>query len=216
VVPTSIKVKHHIDNQFSLDMGVDTSHMRIWYEHLSTTRDTLNHFRCNKYSNILTGKTPSRTIGTDSRANHTAQSDDQYTGSLLIQKSTSGWPDIPFLREASCCPNRDKRGCRTVPYYNSAVLFITDTYFKLCHTNNKQQLELRCLELKSPFYFNKSLHVLLSALFWFVKLNLRNNRVFCVSAVREHLQLYINKSFNSNISKLSNKEVWTMTISAEH
>jgi hypothetical protein len=29
VVPTSIKVKHHIDNQFSLDMGVDTSHMRI-------------------------------------------------------------------------------------------------------------------------------------------------------------------------------------------
>jgi hypothetical protein len=53
----------------------------------------------------------------------------------------------------------------------------------------KQQLELRCLEWKSPPYFNKPLHVLLSALLWFENLNLSSNRVFYVSAVRERLQL---------------------------
>jgi hypothetical protein len=53
----------------------------------------------------------------------------------------------------------------------------------------KQQLQLRCPELRSPSYFNKPLHVLLLALLRFVNLNLSSNRAFCVSAVRERLQL---------------------------
>jgi hypothetical protein len=53
----------------------------------------------------------------------------------------------------------------------------------------KQQLELSCLEWKSPSYFIKPLHVLLPALLSFVNLNLSSNTAFCVSAVRERLQL---------------------------
>jgi hypothetical protein len=55
----------------------------------------------------------------------------------------------------------------------------------------KQQLELRCLEWKSPSYFNKPLHVFLSALLCFVNLNLSSNRAFCMSGLRECLQKYI-------------------------
>jgi hypothetical protein len=58
-----------------------------------------------------------------------------------------------------------------------------------------QQLKLRCPEWKSPSYFNKPLHVLLSALLWFVS----SNRALCVSAVRERLQL--------DVSELSKKYV---------
>jgi hypothetical protein len=42
------------------------------------------------------------------------------------------------------------------------LFFITGNGFFIMA--RKQQLELRCLEWKSPSYFNKPLHVLLSAL----------------------------------------------------
>jgi hypothetical protein len=85
----------------------------------------------------------------------------------------------------------------------STLLFFYNWY-RFFITAHKQQFELRCLEWKSPSYFNKPSYVLLSALFWSVKLNLNNNRAFYVSAVTEHLQLDVIKLLHLNVSELSN------------
>jgi hypothetical protein len=68
----------------------------------------------------------------------------------------------------------------------------------------KKQLELSCLDsrFKVTFLVNKLLHVLLLTLFCFVKLNLSSNRTFCVSTVRECLQLDIIKLFSLNVLEL--------------
>jgi hypothetical protein len=103
-----------------------------------------------------------------------------------------GWPDVLFLTGLSRfwgrCPvsRQGKTGRQIAPFSNSAVFYNSHRFFIMAC---KQQLELRCLEWKSPSYFNKPLHVLLSALLWFLNLNLSSNRAFCVSAVRERLQL---------------------------
>jgi hypothetical protein len=126
--------------------------------------------------------------------------------------------DIPFLKGLSRflgrCPVSDKEKTvrNIVPFFNCAVLY---NWYRFFIVACKQLLELKCLEWKSPSYFNKPLHVLLSALFWFVKLNLSSNRAFCVSAVRERLQLMyrswvINKIKQwDNLSRIIKIEVST-------
>jgi hypothetical protein len=68
----------------------------------------------------------------------------------------------------------------------------------------KQQLEFKCLEWKSPSNFNEPLYVL-PALLWSVKLNMTNNRAFCMSALRERLKLDVIKLFNLNVLELNKK-----------
>jgi hypothetical protein len=87
--------------------------------------------------------------------------------------------DVPFS-------DKEKTRRQIVPFFNSAVFYNWYRFFIMAC---KQQLELRCLEWKSPSCFNKPLHVLLSALIWFVNLDVGSNRAFCMSAVRERLQL---------------------------
>jgi hypothetical protein len=43
---------------------------------------------------------------------------------------------VPFLKEVSRCPNKDKTGRQIVPYFNSVVMFITDTDFSLWHASS--------------------------------------------------------------------------------
>jgi hypothetical protein len=93
---------------------------------------------------------------------------------------------VPFFWEVSHFPDKEKWDTKWSHF--STVLFFYNWY-RFFIMACKQQLELRCLEWKSPSYFNKPLHVSLLALLWFVNLNLSNNRAFCVSAVRECLQL---------------------------
>jgi hypothetical protein len=48
---------------------------------------------------------------------------------------------VQFLREVSRCPNKGKTGCQIVPFFNSTVLFITDTDYSLWHTSRSWCLD---------------------------------------------------------------------------
>jgi hypothetical protein len=99
--------------------------------------------------------------------------------------ATPGRTEVPFLRGVPFS-DKEKTGRQRAPFFNSAAFYNWYRFFIIACN---RQLEHRCVEWKSHFYFNKTLHVFLSALLWFVNLNLSSNRSFSVSAVRGLLQL---------------------------